>query len=521
MGIVAGIDFGTQSVRVSLYDRQRGRLGAGTAEYAVGRDPGDVRTATQRHDHHLTALELATKDAIADARVDGRRIGALAVATTSSTIVPVDETLRPLDDYYLWCDQRATEEAARITRVAVERNLPSLAYCGGVYGTEMAWAKLLHWLRHNRARRDHFATAVEHGDLIVATLCGVEAPDRIVRGMCAAGHKWLWHPEHGGLPPEEFFAAVDPLLSGVRAKLSGKVMHSREIAGRLSEAWAARLGLSPGIPIPPAGIDAHWDAVGAGIQLGDIVNVVGTSTCVMALSQGNRAIPGVSGVARGSIDPDLYGIEAGLSAVGDVFEAIARRSGQSVAALCDGLDQYHAGQTGLLRILWDRGDRTVLANPVLSGMTLGWNLQHTAKDELFAAIEGSGFHTRIIVDQMVTHGVPVQRVIHAGGIPQKNAVLNQIYANILDRPVLVPHESITGLGSAIFAFLASHDFGSISEAQIALCPSFATFVPDPSGTSTYRALFSVFHSIYFAFGDSGAKPITCSKLLPALAKRNP
>src|SRR5206468_12674633 len=146
------------------------------------------------------------------------------------------------------------------------------------------------------------------------------------------------------------------------------------------------------------------------------------------------------------------GIEAGLSATGDIFEAIARRAGVTVRELAKGLEEYRAGQTGLLRLSWDNGDRTVLVNPELGGVTFGWNLLHTAQDELFAAIEGTAFHTRVILERLAEHGVPIRRVINAGGVPQSNPVLNQVYANVLGRPVLVPSKSVTSLGSAIFAF---------------------------------------------------------------------
>ena len=157
----------------------------------------------------------------------------------------------------------------------------------------------------------------------------------------------------------------------------------------------------------------------------------------------------------GSIHPGFTGIEAGLSACGDIFDAIARRSRSSLAELTQEIGDYRAGQTGLLRLTWDNGDRTVLVNPALGGVTLGWNLMHTAADELFAAIEGTAFHTRIILERMAEFGTPIERVINGGGIPQSNPVLNQVYANVLGKPVLVPSGKVTGLGSAIFAFMAA------------------------------------------------------------------
>src|SRR5437764_3973868 len=195
-----------------------------------------------------------------------------------------------------------------------------------------------------------------------------------------------------------------------------------------------------------------------------MVNVIGTSTCIIGITPSPNLVPGVCGVVQGSVHPSRTGIEAGLSAVGDIFNAIAARAGTDVATLSKGLEKYRAGQTGLLRMTWDKGDSTVLVNPTLRGITLGWNLQSTAQDELFAAIEGTALHTRVIFDRMESSGVRIQRVINAGGIPQKNDMLNRVYANVLGRPVLVPTKSVTSLGSAIFAFLAAGTFKTIEEA---------------------------------------------------------
>src|SRR5204863_1349399 len=275
------------------------------------------------------------------------------------------------------------------------------------------------------------------------------------RRACAMGRKWLWNPKLGRLPPEEFRVRVDPLLAGVREKLQGEYTPSDQVAGSLSPFWAEKLGLKAGTPIPVGAFDAHWDAIGAGCRTEDIVNVIGTSTCIIGITPSVNLVPGVCGVVQGSVHPHRTGIEVGLSAVGDIFNAIATRAGSSVEALSQGLENYRAGQTGLLRVTWDNGDRTVLVNPNLRGITLGWNLQSTAQDELFAAIEGTALHTRVIFDRMASNGVRVQRVINAGGIPQKNEVLNRVYANVLGRPVLVPTKSVTSLGSSSFAFLAA------------------------------------------------------------------
>jgi L-ribulokinase len=332
------------------------------------------------------------------------------------------------------------------------------------------------------------------------------------------GHKWMWNPKWGGLPPEEFLIAVDPLFAGIRAKLGGTFLTSDQLAGHLSPRWAEALGLRSGIPIPVGAFDAHWDAIGSNCREGDVVNVVGTSTCIIAMAKQAELVPGVCGVVPGSVHPGYTGIEAGLSAVGDIFEGIARRAGTTVAALSEGLDTFSAGQTGLLRLSWDNGDRTVLVNPELGGVTLGWNLVHTAQDELFAAIEGTAFHTRIILERMAEHGVRIDRVINAGGIPQKSEVLNRVYANVLNKPVLVPSGIPTSLGSGIFALLAAGAYKTIEEAQAAVCLPLRTVEPDAAAAAVYERLYKLYREVYFALGSRNAQPASLGNVLPELRK---
>ena len=516
MSIVAGVDFGTLSVRVSIFDSVQGRLGAGAAEYPLLRKKEDPDHATQSHADHMAALAAATHRAIENAAIDGHAIEAIALDTTGSSVIPVDAHLDPIDDYYLWCDHRAWREAAEITAAAHADHLDAINWCGGIYSSEWGFAKLLHWLRHNPDKRARFATALEHCDMVAAVLSGITDPALVSRSICAMGHKWMWNSGLGGLPSEAFLTALDPTLAGVRAQLGGRYATSDQIAGHLSEEWAARLGLRAGIPIPTGAFDAHWDAIGAGVRIGDVVNVVGTSTCIMAISDKPSLIPGVCGVVEGSIHPGYTGIEAGLSATGDIFEAIARRAATSVAGLSNGLENYRAGETGLLRLTWDNGDRTVLVNPELGGITLGWRLTTTAQDELFAAIEGTACHTRVILERMEEHGVPVRRIINGGGIPQKNAVLNQVYANVMGKPILVPKGDVTSLGSAIFAFMAAGAFPTIEAAQDQLCPGFQTIEPVQAAAS--QELFALYRRLYFAFGQRTSPAVETGDVLPELRR---
>jgi L-ribulokinase len=516
MAIVAGVDFGTLSVRVSIVDSERGLLATALADYPLHRKREDPEFATQSHDDQMRALASATREAVKQAGIAGDQVQAIALDTTGSSVIPVGKNLEPLDEYYLWCDHRAKQEAAEITDAAHREKLPAIDWCGGVYSSEWGFSKLLHWLRHNPAKRAQFASAFEHCDMVAATLCGITDPRKAKRSVCAMGHKWLWNKELGGLPSEEFLVTVDPLFAGVREKLQGDYATSDKIAGKLSSFWAEKLGLKAGIPIPVGAFDAHWDAIGAGCRTDDMVNVVGTSTCIIGITPSVNLVPGVCGVVPGSVHPKRTGIEAGLSAVGDIFNAIATRAGTDVASLSQGLEKYAAGQSGLLRMTWDNGDRTVLVNPNLRGVTFGWNLQSTAQDELFAAIEGTAFHTRIILDRMAEHGVNIKRVINAGGIPQKNNVLNQIYANVLGRPVLVPSKSVVSLGSAIFAFLAAGTFKTVEEAQDKTCPGHAVFTPEPAAQKVYDALYALYRKLYFALGQPD--DATFGDVLPTLIK---
>ncbi len=516
MTYVAGADFGTLSVRVTIMECETGVAVASVAEgYPLHRDPADPLIARQAHGDHMASLARAMQGAIAAAGIDGHDIAAFAADTTGSSVVIVDDALQPLGDYYLWADHSAHAEAEEITALARAEGLEALEWCGGTYSHEWGYAKLLHFLRHNPDKRDRVATALEHCDMVAATLSGVRRVQDIPRSVCAMGHKWMWNPKWGGYPAQDFLSRVDPLLDGINARLEGRFGMAPEVAGHLSPEWAEKLGLKPGIPIPFGAFDAHWDALGSGGRQGDVVNVVGTSTCFIAIAPKDVApVPGICGVVPGSVTPDTAGIEAGQSATGDIFEAIARRSNRDLATLMQGLETYRPGQTGLLRLPWDNGDRTVLVRSDLGGITLGWDLGHGAEDELHAAIEGMAMHTRIIHDRMEQCGMAIRHVINGGGIPQKNDVLNQIYADVLCRPVHVPQSSPTGVGSCIMASVACGALPDIATAQERLAPSARIFTPRPDAVAAYDKLFEIFRSVYMGFG-AGA-PLDLGSVLPNL-----
>lgn len=518
MALVAGADFGTLSVRVNIMETEEGAVrGSAVASYPLHRSDNDPHLARQSHHDQMNALCKAMRDAIAKADVNGRDIAAFAADTTGSSVIMLDDKLEPLADYYLWCDHTAHAEAAEITEHANVEGIEAIDWCGGAYSHEWGYSKLLHFLRHNPDKRDRLATAAENCDMVAATLCGIRTVHHMPRSVCAMGHKWMWGKAWGGLPPQEFLSRVDPLLEGINEKLAGCWGHSLQLAGRLSEHWAGRMGLSAGIPIPFGAFDAHWDAVGTGCMPGDVVNVVGTSTCIIALgAPGSGPVPGICGAVPDSVIPGSIGLEAGQSATGDVFEVIARRAGRNVGQLCSGLENRRAGESGLIRIPWDNGDRTVLVRPDLGGVTLGWDLGNTAVDEMHAAIEGMAMHASIIIDRMASGGSTFTRVINAGGVPQKNDALNQIYADVLGCDVYVPEHSPVGVGACIFAAMATGRFASVAEAQERMTPPMRVFQPRPDHVRSYAALSELFSDVYFAFGEG--RVCEMGRILPMLRR---
>jgi L-ribulokinase len=227
MAIVAGADFGTLSVRVAIVDSEQGVLATAVAEYPLHRKREDPEYATQSHEDQMHALATATREALQKARVSGDQVLALALDTTGSSVIPVGNDLQPLDEYYLWCDHRAKAEAAEITEAAHREGLQAIAWCGGVYSSEWGFSKLLHWLRHNPAKRGEFASAFEHCDMVAATLCGVTDPRRVKRSICAMGHKWMWNADLGGLPLGGISLQGRSLISRRARKIAGRICDLR------------------------------------------------------------------------------------------------------------------------------------------------------------------------------------------------------------------------------------------------------------------------------------------------------
>jgi L-ribulokinase len=444
----------------------------------------------------------------------------LGVDTTGSTPIPVDARNRPLAfearwkanlaaQAWLWKDHTGAEEAAAITRIAAEHAPQYLAPIGGTYSSEWFWSKVWHCLKE---APDVFAAAhswVELADYVPAVLAGVDDPAKVQRCVCAAGHKAMYSDVWGGLPARDFLKKLDPRLADLRDRLYEKAHAADRPAGKLSKEWAAGLGLREGIPIAMGAFDAHYGAVGSGVRSGTLVKIIGTSTCDCAVASARekvRDVPGICGIVNGSIMPGYYGIEAGQSAVGDILkwwvEGVCQGDEKLHAALSAEAAKLKPGQSGLVALDWNNGNRTILVDPLLTGLLVGQTL-HTTRAEVYRAlIEATAYGARAIVERMQEYGVPIDRVVCCGGIAEKNALFMQIYADVLGHPMLVAGSPQTpALGSAISAAVLAGAHPSFEAAQEKMTTLKETrYTPDPASKRVYDELYGVYRELHDSFG---------------------
>jgi L-ribulokinase len=384
-----------------------------------------------------------------------------------------------------------------------------IAKCGNTYSSEWFWSKILHCLAVDPKVFEAAHSWVELSDWVPALLAGVTDPREVKRGVCAAGHKALYCDEWGGLPDKEFLALLNPRLAALRDRLYDKAHDATEPAGRLSEEWATQLKLPAGIPIAIGEFDVHYGAIGCGITEGTLVKVIGTSTCDCGVVSADKSvpdIPGICGIVKGAILPGYYGIEAGQSAVGDIFK-------WWVEGVCGGKDAHHEaltreaaglkpGQSGLLALDWNNGNRTIIVDPMLTGLLLGSTL-HTTRAEIYRAlIEATAFGARAIVERIREYGVPVDRLVCAGGIAEKNPLLMRIYADVLGCEIRVAGSSqACALGAAISAAVlagAHPDFPAAQHAMTSLRK--VKYRPSASGRRVYDPLYRLYRRVHDAFG---------------------
>ena len=551
-----GLDYGTNSVRAVVVACADGRsVGTHVFDYPSGErgvlvDARDPHLARQNPADYLAGLEEATRGALTAAESDPdfarERVIGIGVDTTGSTPLPVDAgnvplamdprwSANPAAHARLWKDHTAAQEAADITAMAREHAPAFLSPIGGTYSSEWFWSKIWRCLKVAPDVFDAAASWVELADWIPAVLAGVDDPADVVRCACAAGHKAMYVPAQGGLPPADFLARLDPRLAELRGRLYEKAFVPDRPAGHLTAPWAARLGLPQGIPVAMGGFDAHYGAVGAGVRPGTLVKIIGTSTCDIAIAPAGESlddVPGICGIVDGSVMPGYQGLEAGQSAVGDLLA-------WWVGVVCEGDDGLHAalsdqaarlrpGASGLVALDWNNGNRTVLVDPRLTGLLLGQTL-HTTRAEVYRAlIEATAFGARAIVERFVEHGVPVERIVCCGGIAAKNDLFLQIYADVLGRPMLVAGSPQTpALGAAISATVAAGadagGYPSFEEAQDRMTfLKDERFDPDPAAVTVYDELYGLYKELHDHFGGvvgaSGDLPSVMKRLL-ALRER--
>ena len=529
-----GLDYGTNSVRAVVVScADGGTVGTHVFDYPSGErgvivDAADPHLARQNPADYVQGLRVATLGALADAEETGGfsrdRVTGIGVDTTGSTPIPVDAACRPLAldakwranpaaHAWLWKDHTAAEEAAAITAVAREHAPEYLAPIGGMYSSEWFWSKV--WRCLNVAP-DVFAEAnswVELADFVPAVLSGVSDPRNVLRCVCAAGHKAMYSRAWGGLPSTGFLARLDPRLAELRGHLYEEAHPPHLPAGRLSSRWAEELGLPAGIPIAMGGFDAHYGAVGAGVAPGTLVKIIGTSTCDITVAPATEAladVPGICGIVDGSVMTGYHGIEAGQSAVGDLLhwwiDSVCDGDDALHGTLSDEAARLHPGESGLLALDWNNGNRTVLVDPRLTGLILGQTLGTTRAEVYRALIESTAFGARVIVERLVDCGIPIHRIVCCGGIAAKNDLFMQIYADVLGRPMLLAGSRQTpALGAAISAAVAAGpDNGGYANFENAQARMTSVrderFDPEPGARAIYDSLYSMYRELHDSFG---------------------
>lgn len=525
-----GLDYGTNSVRCLVVRCADGKeFGSAVVNYPSGQqgvllDPKQHHLARQHPGDYLFGLEKSVKAALAAARkqkgFDAARVIGLGVDTTGSSPIPVDAKNVPLGlakkwknnlhaQCWLWKDHTSWREAAEITALAAKHRPQYIAKCGNTYSSEWFWSKILHCRRTAPAVFDAAYSWVELADWIPSVLAGVTDPVRIKRGVCMAGHKALYCAEWGGLPDKEFLALLDPKLPALRDRLYTEAHDATAAAGTLSADWAKKLGLPAGIPIAIGEMDVHYGAIGSGVREGTLVKVIGTSTCDCGVVSAEKTvpdIPGICGIVKGAILPGYYGLEAGQSAVGDIFkwwvEGVCGGDAARHAELTREAAKLKPGASGLVALDWNNGNRTILVDPMLTGLLLGQTL-HTTQAEIYRAlIEATAFGARAIIERFREYGVPIDRVICAGGIAEKNPMLMQIYADVTGCTMLVAGSSqACALGSAVSAAVLAGVHASFPAAQAKMTTlKKVSYRPRTAERKAYNQLYALYRQCHDAFG---------------------
>ncbi len=531
-----GLDYGTNSVRAVIASTTDGRIVAtavwnyehGSQGVILSRDPNLAR---QQPADYVKGAELTIRKALALARKAKRgfqpnQIIGIGVDTTGSTPLPVDDRGRPLalDKRFaknpaamawLWKDHTGVAEAAEITELARRIRPEYLAKCGGTYSSEWFFSKILHCLRTSPEVFDAAHLWVECADWIPAMLTGTEAPDKLLVGVCAAGHKAMYNDAWGGYPDAEFLSQLDPKLGELRSRLRPKAYAIDRAVGGLTAEWAKRTGLPAGLPVAVGAFDAHLGGVGSGIAPGTLVKIIGTSTCdmmVVPLGEPLADIPGLCGIVPGSILPGYYGLEAGQSAVGDIFnwfvnyiQPLGKKAG-SHEALSAAAAKLAPGESGLLALDWNNGNRTVLVDQRLTGLLVGQTLYTTPAEIYRALIEATAFGALTIISRFEEYGLQVGQIVNCGGIAEKNPLVMQIYADVTGRPIKISRSAQTcalgaAIAGAVVAGQAAGGYANYADAQKAMTGLKArSFEPSLAAHEVYKELYSLYRKLHDAFG---------------------
>ncbi|RKX75554.1 MAG: ribulokinase [Spirochaetes bacterium] len=538
--LVLGLDFGTDSVRSVVVDSSTGEeIAKGVSEYTRWKEGKYSNPAKNRFRQHpldyLEAMVSSVKDTLtklpskAVFKIDG-----IGIDTTGSTPCPVDREGRPLalnprfsDNpnamFILWKDHTAVQEAEEINRAAhIWKYEDYTRFSGGAYSSEWFWSKILHVIREDSEVRESAWSWVEHCDWIPALLTGTTDPSLMKRSRCAAGHKAMWHALWGGLPPEEFLKTIDPLLKGLRERLYSKTATSDTSAGRLTEEWAEKMGLKPGIAVAVGAIDAHAGAVGGGVREGVLSKVMGTSTCDMLVAPyskiGNTCIQGISGQVDGSIVPGMIGLEAGQAAFGDIYAWYREILSWPLKTLYKGLtclspkerealtdesekkllptlekeaERISPKETHLLALDWFNGRRTPYGDQNLKGAIMGLRLGTTAPAIYRALVEATAFGAKAILDHFSKHRIRIDEVVALGGIAKKSSFVMQVMSDVLGMPIsVVASEETCALGSAMYAAVASGIYPTVPEAQNRMGGGIdKIYHPDKNKSKTYNEFY--------------------------------
>ncbi len=530
-----GVDFGTDSVRALLVDTSTGQcLSTSVAYYSRWMNgmycDASIAQFRQHPLDYLEGIENAIKGALENVP-DGIRqnIVGISIDTTGSTPVAVDANGTPLallpefaenpnGMFILWKDHTANAEAEEINYLAHHWDTDYTKYVGGIYSSEWFWAKILHTLRVDVGVREKAFSWVEHCDWISAVLTGDTNPLTMKRSRCAAGHKAMWHEEFEGLPWEEFFYKLDPLLAGLRARLFRDTYTSDEPMGRISPEWAQKLGLSANVVIGVGAFDCHMGAVGAEIEPYDFVRVMGTSTCDMLIAPneeiGHLLIKGICGQVDGSIIPGMLGMEAGQSAYGDYYawfqqiitEPVKELLGETAAdELAQKLIPYLSEKASLLAVTehdavatdWINGRRTPDANHALKATFMGLSLGTDAIKLFKMIVEATAFGSKAIVDRFIEEGVPIKQVIAIGGVAKKAPFVMQTLCDVLNMPIKVAgSDQACALGAAMNASVAAGVHPNLFAAQKAMGSGFdAHYQPRPGYVEVYHKLYKKYQRL--------------------------